>query len=123
MKREARLESLRRRQDSPAIQTAEDLYEFAKRKFQDSMIIIYVENQKIQPFEQILHSRFEAARQIPGTQGYHQFVPKNDGCSLLAKTSSLSCFSCRYEVLRPANERPANDDDVEMFQEESDIDV
>ena len=103
IKREARLESLRRRQDSPSIENAQDLYEFAKRKFQDSIEIILVQNLEIHELETMLNPRFAAARTIPGTQGFHQFIPENEN-NILAKLSSLSSTSTKYEVLRPSHD-------------------
>ena len=74
VKREAALESLRRLTENH-IQTARDLYNFAKEKFK-KVDVQYVSAEHIEALtKEILNERFKEAQTIKGTLKLHSFEP------------------------------------------------
>ena len=89
-KREAALESLRRPEENQ-IQTAMDLYDFVKEKFRALQVEFISSDQISQLEDEILVERFEVAKTIKGTLGFHNFssIPGNHR-EVLVKKYSLS---------------------------------
>ena len=78
VKREAGLESLRRPLDNQIL-TANDLYTFAKEKF-TNVSVEFVSSDMIESiYTEVLEQRFERAKTIKGTLGFHSYSPIS-GC-------------------------------------------
>ena len=76
VKREAALESLRRPQENH-IQNAINFYDFTKEKFKNIHIEFIPSTAISELNENILKKRFQLAKTIKGTQGYHSFQSIN----------------------------------------------
>ena len=89
-KREAALESLRRPQDKQIL-TPIEFYEFTKEKFKN-VIVEFVSQEEISSIHsEVLEERFESAKTIKGTLGFHSYSPI-PGCydSVIVKQYDLS---------------------------------
>ena len=92
VKREATLESLRRPEDNH-IQNAIDFYNFTKEKFKNICVEFIPSSVISELNDNILSERFQRAKTIKGTLGYHTFWSINGSHSKI-KVKKFDLSEC-----------------------------
>ena len=96
VKREAGLESLRRPLENQIL-TADALYQFAKDKF-INVSVQFVTSEIIENlYTEVLEKRFEQAKTIKGTLGFHSFSPI-PGCYDTVSVKQYDLSSVKKDV-------------------------
>ena len=99
-KREAALESLRRPVDQQILNT-EDFYKFIKEKFKNVEVEFVSQAEIDNLHSEVLEERFESAKTIKGTLGFHSYSPI-PGCydSITVKKYDLSNVYKKVKVTK-----------------------